>query len=88
MSKLDKIINKAEEILDYDNKDKLDKFMFKYGKWFIAIVLPIFADTLSFNKVPQDSFKVWVTIIIVFSATYLFCLFFCFVDVYRIFKKK
>lgn len=88
MNKLEKIIIKAEEILDYDNKDKLDKFMFKYGKWFIVIVLPIFADTLSFDKVPQDSFKIWVAIVVVFLITYLFCLFFCFVDVYRIFKKK
>lgn len=84
MSKLEKIIAKAEETLDYDNKDKLDKFVFKYGKWFILLSPLLFFNTLHF----ENLHKLPIAIPIVFIITYLFCLFFCFVDVYRFFKKK
>ncbi len=84
MNKLEKIINKAEECLDYDNKDKLDKFIFKYGKWFILLSPLIFFNSLLFENVH----KFHIAIPIIFSITYLFCLFFCFIDIYRYFKKK
>lgn len=81
MYKLKKFIINSESHLSLGHKDKLDLFLLKYGKWLIAIAAP-FMETFYRDQwftLDMVVLGMWIVLFL----TYLFCLFFCIIDLLK-----
>lgn len=83
MSKFDNFINKADEFINYNSKDKFDKFMWQYGKWFVTISMPFIKEMWWYERMANPTLWLWLLIVV----SYFFIAFFCFVDVYKLWKR-
>lgn len=83
MRKLKKFIIKSERNLDLDHKDKLEIFIMKYGKWFIAIALPFMEAFYSpgWFTFEKGIIFLWMLILMM----YIFCAFFCIIDLLKLY---
>lgn len=85
MTKFEKFIEKASSFNnDLGYEDKFGRAMWVFGKWIIAftafgIFIEKTPDTVVF---PNAAFWIWAVLIVF----YIFCIFYCFIDVYKFLK--
>lgn len=82
MTKFEKFIEKASSL--NNDGDEFGRAMWVFGKWIIAlsafqILIGKIPDTVVF---PNAAFWIWAVLIVF----YIFCIFYCFIDVYKFFK--
>lgn len=83
MYKLKKFIIKAESHLDLKRQDKFMAFFTKYGKWFIALAAPFMELFYSSRWFTLDNGGIWIWLVL--FITYLFCAFFCIIDLLKLY---
>lgn len=79
---LDNFVNKAYENVNLKHESGFGKFMFIFGKWLIVIAVPTQKIFWWYKNWATPSLWLWILLLI----TYLFCLFYCLCDVYKIYR--
>lgn len=81
MDKLEQFFQKEKDITK--RKDWLDRVMWLYGKWIIAISLPFYPEMRWYKNMAHPNLWIWLIIAFVWA----FCVLFCFGDIYLLYKK-